>query len=167
MAPARLSALAAVVAAVFLSAALPPSQGSGIVSLVGWLGVALLIAGLALGYRGAVAATAVAFVVRSALAAPFDVVLFPRLWAQALLIVFIIEMAGASFTFRTRPADPVLVLARGLMVSVAAAALVQALAVIVEGAEATGVLVRVAGVAAVVIAAGWVTRVWRRSGLSG
>ena len=167
MAPARLSALAAVVAAVFLSAAVPPSQGAGIVSLVGWLGVALLITGLALGYRGAVAATAMAFVLRSALAAPFDVVLFPRLWAQALLIVFIVEMAGASFTFRTRPADPVLVLARGLMVAVAAAALVQALSVIVEGAEATGVLVRVAGVAAVVIAAGWVTRVWRRSGLSG
>jgi len=167
MAPARLSALAAVVAAVFLSASLPPSQGSGIVSLVGWLGVALLIAGLALGYRGAVTATAVAFVLRSALADPFDVALFPPLWAQALLIVLIVELAGASFTFRTRPADPVLFLARSLMVSVAAAALVHALAVIVEGADATGLLVRVAGVASLVIAAGWVTRVWRRSGLSG
>jgi hypothetical protein len=54
-----------------------------------------------------------------------------------------------------------------LTTSVLAAALVQILVVLIEGAEATGVLVRVAGIAAVVVAAGWVTRVWRRSGLSG
>jgi hypothetical protein len=58
-------------------------------------------------------------------------------------------------------------LTRALTTSVLAAGLVQTLAALVVGAEATGVLVRVAGVAAVVIAAGWVTRVWRRSGLSG
>jgi hypothetical protein len=76
-------------------------------------------------------------------------------------------LAGASFLFRTRPADPLLVLSRALTASVLAAALVQALAVLVEGAVATGVLVRAAGIAAVVIGAGWVTRIWRRSGLPG
>ncbi|MGH8873172.1 MAG: hypothetical protein ACRDWS_14510 [Acidimicrobiia bacterium] len=167
MAPARLSALGAVVLAVWLAASLPLSRGAGIVSLIGWLGVALLVVGLVMGYRGAVAATAVAFVIRTALVAPFDVEMRPPLWAQALLIVLVVELSGASFTWRSRPADTMLVLTRALAISVAASALVQALAVLVEGAEASGVLVRVAGVAAVVIAAGWVARVWRRSGLSG
>jgi hypothetical protein len=45
--------------------------------------------------------------------------------------------------------------------------MVQILVLLMEGAEASGTLVRVAGVTAVVIAAGWVTRIWRRSGLSG
>jgi hypothetical protein len=89
------------------------------------------------------------------------------MWAQTLLIVLMVELAGASFTFRSRPADPRLVLTRALTTSVLAAALVEVLVVLIEGAEATGVLVRVAGVAAVVVAAGWVTRVWRSSGLSG
>ena len=167
MAAARLSALAAVVLAVWLAASLPPSQGSGLVSLVGWVGVALLIAGLAMGFRGAVTATAVAFVIRSAVMAPFDLDLFPPLWAQVLTIVLIVELASASFTFRSRPADPALVLVGALTASVLAAAAVQVLAMLVEVTVASGVLVRVAGVAAVVIAAGWVTRVWRRSGLSG
>jgi hypothetical protein len=38
--------------------------------------------------------------------------------------------------------------------------------IVVAGATATGVLVRVAGVAALVVAAGWVINTWRRSGLA-
>ena len=167
MASARLSAFTAVVAAVLMAVTVPPSQGSGLVSLIGWVGAGILAFGLVAGYRGAVAGAAVSFVIRSAVMSGFDIESFPPLWAQAMLIVLMVELAGASFTFRSRPADPILVLTRALTTSVLAAALVQTLAVLVEGAEATGVLVRVAGVAAVVIAAGWVTRIWRRSGLSG
>lgn len=167
MAAARLSALASVVLAVWLAASLPATQGSGIVSLIGWLGAAVLVVGLVMGYRGAVSATAVAFVLRTAVAAPFEIELFPPIWAQVLLIVLVVELASASFTFRNRPADPVLIVARIMTAALGATALVQILVLLVEGAEASGTLVRVAGVAALVIAAGWVTRVWRRSGLSG
>jgi hypothetical protein len=167
VAPARLSALGAVVVAVWMAATLPASQGSGLVALIGWVGAGVLAFGLVVGYRGAVAGAAVSFVIRSAVMSPFDVEIFPPLWAQTLLIVLMVELAGASFTFRSRPADPLLVLTRALTTSVLAAALVQILGMLIEGAEASGVLVRVAGVAAVVIAAGWVTRIWRRSGLSG
>jgi hypothetical protein len=52
-------------------------------------------------------------------------------------------------------------------VALGAAAVVETLAVFLETASATGILVRVAGIAAAVIAIGWVTRVWRRSGLTG
>jgi hypothetical protein len=159
--------LAAVVVAVWMAATLPSSPGSGLVALIGWVGAGTLAFGLVIGYRGAVAGAAVSFVVRSAVMAPFDIEVFPPLWAQTLLIVLMVELAGASFVLRSRPADPLLVLTRALTTSALAAALVQALVVLVQGAEATGVLVRVAGLAAVVIAAGWVTRIWRRSGLSG
>lgn len=167
MATARLSAFAAVVVAVWMAVTLPPSEGSGLVSLFGWVGAGVLAFGLVVGYRGAVAGAAVSFVIRSAVMSPFDVEVFPPLWGQVLLIVLMVELAGASFIFRSRPADPLLVLTRALTTSVLAAALVQTLALAVDGTEATGVLVHVAGVAAVVIAAGWVTRIWRRSGLSG
>jgi hypothetical protein len=153
--------------AVWLAATLPPSQGSGLVALIGWVGTVVLGFGLLVGYRGAVAGAAVAFVVRSALMTPFEIELFPPLWAQTLLIVLVIELAAASFVLRSRPADPRLLVTRALTVAVLAAGLTQILAMLVEGAVATGLLVRVAGVAAVVIAAGWVTRVWQRSGLSG
>jgi hypothetical protein len=167
VAAARLSALASAALAVWLGASLPASQGSGIVSLIGWIGAALLVMGLVMGYRGAVSAAAVAFVVRIAVVAPLGLELSPPAWAQLLLIVLIVELASASFTFRSRPADPVLVMARSLAAALGATAVFQILSMLLEGAHASGVLVRVAGVAAVVIAAGWVTLSWRRSGLSG
>ena len=167
MAQARLSALGASLIAIWLAATLPSAPGSGPVSLIGWLGAGALVLGLTVGYRGAVAGAAVAFVVRVALMTTFDVPMSPPLWAHTLLVVLMVELAGASFLFRTRPADPLLVMSRALTASVLAAALVQALAVLSEAMTATGVLVRVAGIAAVVIGAGWVTRIWRRSGLPG
>jgi hypothetical protein len=167
VAQARLSALGASVIAIWLAATLPSAPGSGPVSLIGWLGAGVLVLGMAVGYRGAVAGAAVSFVVRVALMSSFDVPMSPPLWAHTLLIVLMVELAGASFLFRTRPVDPLLVLNRALTASVLAAALVQALAVLAQGAAATGVLVRAAGIAAVVIGAGWVTRIWRRSGLPG
>ncbi len=167
MATARLSAFAAVMVGVWLAVALPISRGAGIVALIGWVGVALLALGLALGVRGGVSAAAVAFVIRSAAVAPLGIELYPPLWAQVLLIVLMVELASASFTLRSRPGDPLLIVARGLLTALAAAALVQTLTLTLEGIEASGTLVTLAGVAAVVLAVGWVTRVWRRSGLGG
>lgn len=167
MAPARLTALVAVALAVGLAASLPSSPGAGLVSIFGWVGAGMLIVGLFAGYRSAVSAAAVAFVVRLAVMAPFDVDLRPPLWVQAMLLVLMIEFAGASFTLRTRPADLSHIVGRALFSALLASALVQVMADLVEGAEATGVLVRAAGVGALVVAAGWVIRIWRRSGLSG
>jgi hypothetical protein len=53
------------------------------------------------------------------------------------------------------------------MAALGTSALAQILLALLEGAEATGTLVRVTGIAALVISAGWITRVWRRSGLPG
>jgi hypothetical protein len=167
VAAARLSALASVLVAIGLAASLPVSQGTGIVALVGWIAVVLLVLGLVMGYRGGVSAAAVAFVIRTAVVAPLEVELYPSVWAQVLLIVLMVELASASFTLRSRSGDPVLILVRGVTIALGAAAMVQILVLLMEGAEASGTLVRVAGVTAVVIAAGWVTRIWRRSGLSG
>ncbi len=166
MASARLSALASVLVAIGLAASLPISQGAGIVALVGWMAVVLVLLGLVMGYRGGVSAAAIAFVIRTAVVAPLEVDLYPPVWAQVLLIVLMVELASASFTLRSRSRDPVLILVRGVTIALGAAAMVQILVLLMEGAEASGTLVRVAGVTAVVIAAGWVTRIWRRSGLS-
>lgn len=167
MAAARLSALASVLAAIGIAASLPVSEGAGIVALVGWMAVVLLVLGLVMGYRGGVSAAAVAFVIRTALVAPLEIDLYPPVWAQVLLIVLIVELASASFSLRNRPGDPVLIVVRGVTIALGAAAMVQILVLLMEGAEASGTLVRVAGVTAVVIAAGWVTRIWKRSGLNG
>jgi hypothetical protein len=78
-----------------------------------------------------------------------------------------VELASASFALRSRPGDPMLIVARGLTTALVAAVLVQVLVLLVEGVEARGTLVSLAGVTAGVLAAGWVTRVWHRSGLSG
>lgn len=167
MASARLSAVASVLIAIGLAASLPVSQGAGIIALVGWMAVVVLVLGLVMGFPGGVSAAAVAFVIRTAVVAPLEVELYPPVWAQTLLIVLMVELASASFTFRSRPADPMLTLARGVATALGAASLAQILVLLSEGAEASGTLVRVAGVTAVVIAAGWITKVWRRSGLSG
>jgi hypothetical protein len=167
LASARLSALAAVAIAVWLAVALPVSQGAGIVTLIGLSGVALLALGLTLGLHGGVTAAAVAFVTRSAVATTMSVEVHPPLWAQVLLIVLMVELASGSFALRSRPGDPMLIVARGLTTALVAAVLVQVLVLLVEGVEARGTLVSLAGVTAGVLAAGWVTRVWHRSGVSG
>jgi hypothetical protein len=120
-----------------------------------------------MGYRGGVVVAAMAFVLRAAVLGALGVELSPALWAQTLLIVLMVELAGVSFAERHRPGDLWFQLGRGVAVALGAAAVVETLAVFLETASATGILVRVAGIAAAVIAIGWVTRVWRRSGLTG
>jgi hypothetical protein len=79
------------------------------------------------------------------------------------LIVLVVEFATASFTARRRYLDPVLMVIRAVGTAVAVSGMVQAMALILEGSEMSGVLVRAAGVAALILAVGWVTLAWRRS----
>jgi hypothetical protein len=62
--------------------------------------------------------------------------------------------------------DPLTEMVRGVGTSIVVAGLVAAMGIVVAGASATGVLVRIAGIAALVVAAGWVINTWRRSGLA-
>ncbi len=167
MATARLTAAGSVLAAatLVLTARIPP--GAGLIALIGWTGLGLLAAGLAMGYRGGLAAASIAFVAQIAIAAPFGIELHPPLWAQAMLIVLMIELGSISFTSRTRPVDPLRVIARSAIVALGSAAVVESMGLVVSGARAGGSLVRVAGVAAAIIAGGWVARVWRRSSIGG
>lgn len=167
MATARLSAVASLLAAAVLVVLQETAPNAGMVTLVGVAGAAILATGLVMGYRGALPAAAVAFVTRTALITPFGLELTPPLWAQALLIVLMVELGGLSFSARGHPVDPIPAVARCLIVALGAAALVELLRVVVEGSVVTGSLVRVAGVAAAVLAAGWVARAWRRSGVGG
>lgn len=162
---ARLTALLSVALAVTLVLVSEPG-GHGFVSLLGWITVALLAAGLAMGHRGGITALAVGFVVRLGLVVAFDLPVVPDLWVQALLLTLSVETASISFTLRVRPVDPLTELVRGVGTALIVAGLVAVMAILVAGAETGGTLVRIAGVAALVVAAGWVVRTWRRSGLA-
>jgi hypothetical protein len=139
---------------------------NGFISLLGWITVVLLAAGLTMGHRGGITALAVGFVVRLALVVAFDLAVAPDIWVQALLLTLSVETASISFTLRVRPADPLTELVRGVGTALLVAGLVAVMEIVVAGAEAGGILVRIAGVAALVVAAGWVVRTWRRSGLA-
>ena len=165
-AAARLSALASVAAAVGLAVSDVAGRG-GFLALVGWSGVALLVAGLWFGVRGSITAAAVAFVLRLGLAAILPVERVTPLWAVAFLMVLMIEFGTASFSFRTRPLDPFHVVFRALALALTASGIAVLLGVLVGVTQASGILVRAIGVAALVVAGGWVTWTWRRSGVTG
>ena len=162
---ARLTALLSVVLAVTLVLVSDP-VGNGFISLLGWITVALLAAGLMMGHRGGITALAVGFVVRLGLVVAFDLAVTPDLWVQVLLLTLSVETASISFTLRVRPVDPLTELVRGVGTTVIVAGLVAVMGMLVAGADTGGILVRVAGVAALVVATGWVVRTWRRSGLA-
>lgn len=167
MATARLTALGSFLAAATLVVSQPVPENAGVVILVGWTGLGLLGFGVAMGYRGGITAAAVAFVARAALYSPFEIEPRPPLWGQVLLIVLMVELGSLSFSARSRPVDPLRAAMRALVMALAAAAVVEVLSSIVDGARVSGSLVRVAGVVAALIGAGWVAWIWRRSGLSG
>jgi hypothetical protein len=164
---ARLSALVSVASAVRLALSDVAGQGGGFVALVGWIGVALLVAGLVFGVRGSITVAAVTFILRHALAGLLPVEATTPLWIWALLIVLMIEFGTASFTFRSRPVDPVHIVGRALVMGLAATGITLLLGALTGVTEAGGILVRAVGVAALVVAGGWVTWTWRRSGLTG
>ncbi len=162
---ARLTALLSVALAVALVLVSDPC-GNGFIPLLGWIAVALLAAGLVMGHRGGITALAVGLVVRLGLVVAFDLAVVPDIWVQALLLTLAIETASISFTLRVRPVDPLTELVRGVGTSLIVAGLVAVMEIVVTEADTGGILVRVAGVAALVVAAGWVVRTWRRSGLA-
>lgn len=162
---ARLTALLSLALVVTLVLVSDPGS-NGFISLLGWIIVALLAAGLMMGHRGGITALAVGFVVRLGLVVAFDLPVVPDLWVQALLLTLSVETASISFTLRVRPVDPLTELVRGVGTAVIVAGLVAVMAILVAGAETGGTLVRIAGVAALVVASGWVVRTWRRSGLA-
>lgn len=162
---ARLTALLSVAFAVALVLMSDPG-GNGFIALLGWITVVLLAAGLIVGHRGGITALAVGFVVRLGMVVAFDLAVIPDIWVQALLLTLSLETASISFTLRVRPVDPLTELVRGVGTSLIVAGLVAVMEIVVTGADTGGILVRIAGVAALVVAAGWVVRTWRRSGLA-
>ncbi|MEX1133275.1 MAG: hypothetical protein WED83_00340 [Acidimicrobiia bacterium] len=162
-ATARLSAALAVLLDVALVLSVPTSKGSGLGALVGGVGALLLAAGLFLGISASVTAAAVALMLQLAIVSALPVALSPPLWAQALLIVLIVEFATASFAARSHPLDPVLLVVRAVGTAIVVSGVVQVMDLLLEGAVASGVLVRAVGVAALIVAGGWVTLIWRRS----
>jgi hypothetical protein len=167
MATARLTALGSMLAAAALVGFQEATPNAGMVTLVGIAGLVMLGLGLVMGYRGSITAAAVAFVARLAIMTPFGLGLTLPLWAHGLLIVLMVELGSLSFSARNRPIDPVRSVSRCTIVALGSAGAVEMLRLLVEGSVVSGSLVRVAGVAAAVIAAGWVARLWWRSGLSG
>jgi hypothetical protein len=141
--------------------------GTGLIGLIGWISVALLAAGLLLGHRGGIVALSVGMILRLALLGAMGEVIQPDLWVQAVLLTLAIETAAISFTLRIRPVDPLVVMLRSVGMALIAAGLVETMDVLVVGTASSGALVRVAGVAALVLVAGWVIRTWRRTGLIG
>lgn len=165
-ATARLSGAAATLLAVALVLSVPTARGSGLGALVGGVGVLVMVAGLLWGLSASVTAAAVAFVLQLAIVSALPVALSPPLWAQALLIVLIVEFSTASFAARGRPVDPILVVVRAVGTAVVVSGVVQLMALLLEGSTASGVLVRAIGVAALIIAVGWVIASWRGSSSS-
>lgn len=164
---ARVAGLLSVALAVTLNLASSPQGASGLVALVGWVTIALLAVGLVIGHRGGVGALAVGFVIRLGLLGAMGAAIVPELWVQAILLTLAIETAAISFTLRVRPVDPLTAFIRAATTALMAGAMVAVMEIVVAGTDTSGILVRVAGVAALVIAAGWVIRTWRRSGLVG
>jgi hypothetical protein len=160
---ARLSAAVAALLAGALVLSVPTAKGSGLGALVGLVGAIVLVVGLLSGLSASVTAAAVAFVIQLAIVSALPVPLSPPLWAHALMIVLIVEFATASFVARSRPVDPIRVVIRAVATAVAVSGVVAVMALLLEGVSANGVLVRALGVAALVIAGGWVTLIWRRS----
>jgi hypothetical protein len=83
------------------------------------------------------------------------------------LIVLIVEFATASFAARSHPLDPVLLVVQAVGTAIVVSGVVQVMGLLLEGAVASGVLVRAVGVAALIVAGGWVALIWRRSNPSG
>lgn len=160
---ARLSAFLASILALALVLSIPTAKGSGLGALVGGIGALLLVAGLIYGVSASITAAAVAFVLQLAIVSALPVALSPPLWAQALLIVLIVEFATASFAARSRQVDPILMVVRSVGTAVTVGGVVQVSSLLLEGSAVSGVLVRAAGLAALIVAGGWVTVIWRRS----
>lgn len=160
---ARLSALTSVAVGFALVAAMPTGEGSGLAALVGWLGLAMLVVGMLTGIPGSVTVAALAFVLQMIIVTGLPVGLAQPLWVHTLLLVLMVEFGNASLSFRDHAMDPIVVVGRALGIGVAAAAIAELMGLLLAGAQVSGVLMRAAGIAAMVVAGGWAVHRWRRS----
>lgn len=164
-AAARLAGLVSVGLAVALALATSP-EPTGTVAMLGWATVALLIVGLVLGHEGGVVALALGFTLRLGLMGALGYPIQPDLWVQVVLLTLAIEVASISYALRVRPVDPIVSTVTAVGTALIAGGLVEVMEILVFSTDTNGVLVRTAGIAAMVIAAGWVIRTWRRSGIA-
>jgi hypothetical protein len=160
---ARLSALISVALGFALVAAMPTGEGLGLAALVGWLGLAMLIVGMLTGIPGSITVAALAFVIQMLIATGLPVGLVQPLWVHTLLLVLTVEFGTASLAFRDHATDAIVVVGRAVGIGVTAAALAHLMGLLLVGSEVSGVLLRAAGIGAMVVAGGWVVHRWRRS----
>jgi hypothetical protein len=142
---------------------MPTGEGSGLAALVGWLGLAMLVVGMLTGIPGSVTVAALAFVLQMIIVTGLPVGLAQPLWVHTLLLVLMVEFGNASLSFRDHAMDPIVVVGRALGIGVAAAAIAELMGLLLAGAQVSGVLMRAAGIAAMVVAGGWAVHRWRRS----
>lgn len=163
MALARLTGLGAVLLGISLAMFLPDVDGAPYAGLVGWAGAAFLFIGVWFGEETAIVLSAIAYAIKvtilSALTGPVD----PPVWAQALIVVLIVELASLSVEARVRGR-----LAGPAFMRIAVAGLIAmivsiGLEALVYGTEGSGIILRIGAVAAVVFLGGWLTMAWRRA----
>ena len=163
---ARLSAIVSVALGFALVISIPTSGGSGLAALVGWIGLLILVIGMLTGLHGSVTVAALAFVLQLVIVAGLPVGLALPLWLQTLLIVLVVEFADASLSYRDHASDLIVSIGRALGIAITASVMVQVMSTLLAGSDASGALLRAAGVGALAIAGGWVVTSWRRSVLA-
>lgn len=166
MAFARLSAAGSLLIASGLAILVPNVRGVGLAALVGWAAVVVLAVGLGTGESTAVVLATTLFIVRIAMLAVLPAQVFPPPWIQAVMLVLIVELGALSLETRVRP-RPVVIAVSGAGVSaVVATAVALVMESAVYGTESGGVLIRVAAIAALVLAGGWIMSLWHRTVVS-
>lgn len=163
MALARVTGFGAISLAAALALFVSDVDGASYAGVVGWVAWALLAIGVWFGEDAAIMLGAVAFVTKvmilSALTGPVD----PPVWAQALILVLIVELASLSVESRVhgRLAGPAL--GRIAVAGIIAMIVSIGLEALVYGTDGSGTILRVAAVASIVFVGGWLTMAWRRA----
>jgi hypothetical protein len=163
MALARLTGFGAVTLGAALAVFLPDVDGAAYAGLVGWAGALLLATGVWYGEEAAIVLSAIAFAIKvtilSALTGPVD----PPVWAQALIVVLIVELASLSVEARAHGRLITPALGRVAVAALTAMIVSVGLEALVYGTEGSGTTLRIGAVAAVVFVGGWLTMAWRRA----
>ena len=163
MALARLTGFGAILLGISLALFLPDVDGAPYAGLAGWMGAALLFIGVWFGEENAIVLAAITYAIKvtilSALTGPVD----PPVWAQALIVVLIVELASLSVEARVRGRLAGPALTRIAVAGTLAMIVSVGLEALVYGTEASGTVLRIGAVAAVVFLGGWLTMAWRRA----
>lgn len=163
MALARLTGFTAIALGTSLAVFVPDVDGAAYAGLVGWLAVALLAIGVWFGEDVAIVIGAVGFVVKVAILSVLTGPVEPPVWAQALILALVVELASLSVEARVhaRMASPAL--ARVVVAGLTAMIVSIGLEALVYGTDGSGTILRIGAVASVVFVGGWLTMAWRRA----